>query len=248
LNKHQKEGKLLTAKDKRKREQRTGLRWQARRSGARQRLGTFGLLGAAIVLVVAVLAGLVLLDQRRSSPAQTQEPDVSLDKSEGAAAAPVVVVEYADFQCPYCRQFAFGPEQRIRTEYISQGQVRFAFRHMAFIGPESLWAAAASECANEQGRFWDYHNLLFERQGGENVGDFSQDRLKGFAVDLGLDRNQFNQCLDSGKYQDKVQQETTQGQQLGVRGTPTVFVNGQLIENGSRYETLKAAIEAALRP
>lgn len=237
----------MASKDKRKIKQKTRLRARTRRSGARQGLGTYGLLGGMIALVVIVLAIIIMLDRGRNTPPQTLPPDVSLDKSEGAETAPVVVVEYADFQCPYCRQFALGPEQRVRTEYISQGQVRFAFRHLAFIGPESLWAAEASECANEQGHFWDYHDLLYERQGGENVGDFSQDHLKGFAVDLGLDQNEFNQCLDSGKYQDKVQQEVTQAQQLGVHSTPTLFVNGQLIDNGSSYEALKAAIEAALR-
>lgn len=125
-------------------------------------------------------------------------------------------------------------------------KVRFTFRHFAFIGDESRWAAEATECANEQGRFWDYYDKLFEEQGGENVGAFNRNNLKGFAADLGLDAEQFNQCLDSGKYQDKVQQETTEGQQRGVRGTPTLFVNGQLIRDGSNYQALQAAIEAAL--
>lgn len=129
---------------------------------------------------------------------------------------------------------------------MDTGQVRFAFRHFAFIGDESRWAAEAAECASEQGHFWDYYDKLFEEQAGENVGAFSRDNLKRVAADLGLDAEQFNQCLDSGKYQDKVQQETTEGQRLGVRGTPTLFVNGQLIRDGSNYQALQAAIEAAL--
>jgi protein-disulfide isomerase len=124
--------------------------------------------------------------------------------------------------------------------------VRFAFRQFAFIGDESRWAAEATECAGEQDRFWDYYDKLFEEQAGENVGAFSKENLKRFASDLGLDRDQFDQCLDSGKYTEKVQQETAQGQQAGVRGTPTLFVNGQLIEGGAEYEILKAAIDAEL--
>jgi protein-disulfide isomerase len=124
--------------------------------------------------------------------------------------------------------------------------VRFAFRQFAFIGDESRWAAEATECASEQERFWDYYDKLFEEQAGENVGAFSIENLKRFASDLGLDRTQFDQCLDSGKYTEKVQQETAQGQQAGVRGTPTLFVNGQLIEGGAQYEILKAAIDAEL--
>lgn len=129
---------------------------------------------------------------------------------------------------------------------MNQGQVRFAFRHFAFLGDESRRAAEASECANEQGRFWDYYDKVFAEQTGENVGAFSQENLKRFAADLGLDKGQFNQCLDSGRYSAKVQQETTQGQQEGVRGTPSVLVNGRLIERGSDYQVLRAAIEAAL--
>ena len=124
--------------------------------------------------------------------------------------------------------------------------MRFAFRQFAFIGAESRWAAEASECANEQDRFWDYYDKLFEEQAGENVGAFGQENLKLFAADLGLDTEQFNQCLDTGKYREKVQQETTEGQQNGVRGTPTLFVNGQLIEQGADYQVLQAAIETAL--
>lgn len=129
---------------------------------------------------------------------------------------------------------------------MSKGQVRFVFRQFAFVGNESRWAAEASECANEQGRFWDYYDKLFKEQDGENVGAFGKENLMRYATDLGLNAAQFNQCLDSGKYTAKVQQETTQGRQEGVRGTPTVFVNGQLIEGGADYRVLRAAIETAL--
>jgi len=124
--------------------------------------------------------------------------------------------------------------------------VRFVFRHFAFLGDESRWAAEAAECANEQGRFWDYYEKLFAEQAGENVGTFSLENLKRFAAELGLDTKRFNQCLDSGKYSAKVQRETLQGRQEGVRGTPTVFVNGRLVEDGGDYAALRAAIEAVL--
>ncbi len=130
---------------------------------------------------------------------------------------------------------------------MDTGKVRFAFRHFAFIGQESSWAAEASECANEQGRFWDYYDKLFEEQAGENVGAFSKENLKRFAAELGLDTEQFNQCLDSGKYQEKVRQETLEGKRAGVRGTPTLFVNGQLIERGGDYRVLSAVIESELQ-
>ena len=212
------------------------------------------LLGVIALVVVAVSAFAILVPESRGVTAQSQSsqpvsmnPDeVSLDKSVGPADAPVVVVEYADFQCPYCKQFADSTERQVKENYVDAGQVRFVFRHLAFIGSESLWAAQAAECANEQDRFWDYHDKLFAEQGGENVGAFSQDNLKRFAAELGLDTLQFNECLDSNEYQTKVEQEVAQAQRLGIRSTPSVFVNGQLIENASNYQVLQTAIERAL--
>ncbi len=129
---------------------------------------------------------------------------------------------------------------------MGTGRVRFVFRHFAFLGDESRWAAEASECADEQGRFWEYYDKLFKEQSGENVGVFSKENLIRFAADLDLNTAQFAPCLDSGKYAAQVQQESAQGRQEGVRGTPTLFVNGQRIEGGSDYRLLRSAIEMAL--
>jgi protein-disulfide isomerase len=172
--------------------------------------------------------------------------EISLDKSTGEEKAPVIVVEYGDFQCPACQYFFQTSVKQLKDEYVQSGKVRFVFRQYAFLGDESQWAAEASECANEQGRFWDYYDKLYQEQNGENVGIFSKDNLKKFAVDLKLDTAGFNQCLDAGRYTEKVKQETQEGQQAGVRGTPSVFVNGQYVEEGINYPTLKAAVEAAL--
>lgn len=138
-------------------------------------------------------------------------------------------------------------ERRLAEDYIENGQVRFAFRHLAFLGNESRWAAEATECANEQDQFWAYYDKLFAEQGPQsNQGAYSLENLKTFAADIGLETDQFNQCLDDGKYRNKVQQESDEAQSLGVNSTPTVFVNGQLIRNGSDYQTLQTAVEAAL--
>jgi protein-disulfide isomerase len=212
-------------------------------------LKSYSLIIGVIALAVIAVAAWAIFGPERSRSAQSQlfDPaEISLDKSIGPEDAPVVIVEYSDFQCPYCQQFAAGPGRQIKQDYVDKGQVRFVYRNMAFIGTESLWAAEASECANEQGRFWDYHDKLFEEQAGENVGAFSRENLKRFAAELELDTQQFTQCLDSDKYKDKVQQETDEAGRLGVRSTPALFVNGRLIENGSNYQVLQAAIETAL--
>ena len=213
---------------------------QNQRAGLRPRVVVLGLTSILIFLAVGAFAVWPKSDKT------TQTAPANLDKSKGAANAPVTVLEYGDFQCPACQRFFSDTERRLKEEYVSKEQVRFVFRNFAFIGNESRWAAEASECANEQGRFWDYHDQLYEKQGGENVGTFSKENLKRFAVDLGLNAEQFNPCLDSGKYAAKVQQELAQGRQEGVRGTPSVFVNGKLIEGGVDYQVLRRTIELVL--
>jgi protein-disulfide isomerase len=198
-----------------------------------------------VVVAVIVVAVIVLLDQGRTGPGAGDEAG-ALDKSLGAADAPVVVMEYADFQCPYCKLFAEGPGRQLKTDYVESGQVRFVFRHLAFLGNESVWAAEAAECAEEQDRFWDYHDKLFEEQGAENSGALAMDNLKRFAVDLGLDTARFDECLDSHRYRDQVQAERAEAERRRINATPTLLVNGQLIQGGASYPVLRAAIESAL--
>jgi protein-disulfide isomerase len=207
-------------------------------------LKTYGLIAVVVVVAVIVVAILVILTQGQS-PAPT--PAELAGESQGATDAPVVVVEYADYQCPYCRQWFLGPYPQLKTDYIDTDQVRLVFRNLAFIGNESIWAAEAAECAGDQGQFWAYHDLLFQKQGPENSGAFSRNNLKQVAASLGLDTAQFNQCLDSGKYLSLVQQQSAGAQSLGIHSTPSFLVNSQLVQNGSNYPDLNAAIEVALK-
>lgn len=217
-------------------------RGQSRRgSGSR----TYLLLAGAVILSIVAVGLLVLFDEGRDPPTG-ESGGTSPEKSLGAANAPVVVVEYSDFQCPYCAQFATGTGQKLREEYVASGDVRFVYRHMAFIGDESTRAAEASECANEQGRFWDYHDRLFAEQVGENRGTYAKDNLKRFAFELGLDTEQFDQCLDSGKYRAQVQADFRDAQLRQITSTPSILVNERLVPNGASYQVLQAAIEAAL--
>ena len=124
--------------------------------------------------------------------------------------------------------------------------MRFEYHHFAFLGAESTWAAEASECANEQGQFWPYHDTLFANQRGENQGAFSRDALKNFAAAIGLDEAAFNECLDSGRYRDAVQRETTAARQRDVRTTPTFIINGEKVEGAIPLARLQSRIEAEL--
>jgi protein-disulfide isomerase len=127
--------------------------------------------------------------------------------------------------------------------YVKTGIVRFGYQHMAFLGPESKWAAEASECADEQGKFWEYHEKLFASHSGENQGAFSRENLKKFAVDLRLDGAKFNACLDSGKYSSIVEKETASVQAVGVTSTPAFLINGQPLSGAQPFETFQKAIE-----
>ena len=121
--------------------------------------------------------------------------------------------------------------------------VRFGYFHFAFLGPESQWAAEASECAAEQDTFWEYHDRLFDSQSGENQGAFSKDNLKQFAADLGLDTQAFDECLDSGKYAATVEDETQSAQSLGVRSTPSFLINGRPVVGAQSFEVFQQYIE-----
>ncbi len=164
---------------------------------------------------------------------------------KGDPNAPVTILEFSDFQCPYCGRFFAQVEPEINRQSVESGQARVGYIHFAFLGPESLWAAEASECAADQDAFWEYHDKLFSSQNGENKGAFSKDNLKGFAADLGLDTDAFNQCLDGGKYTRYVQSQVDFGRQIGVQSTPTFLVNGIPVVGAQPFEAFQQAIEAS---
>lgn len=196
-----------------------------------------------VVVVVLVGIGAIALQQNQK---KAEPVEVSQDKSIGNAEASVIVVEYGDYQCPACGQFASTVKPKIVEEFVKTGQVRFVFRSFQFIGEESQWAAEAAECANEQGKYWEYYDKLYSSQAGENAGTFRKENLEGFAVELGLQTEQFNQCLASGKYTEKVKAETMEAQRLGLRSTPSILVNGELVDGGAQYEILSAKILQAV--
>jgi protein-disulfide isomerase len=165
---------------------------------------------------------------------------------KGDANAPVTLIEFSDFQCPYCGRFATGAARHIDDEYVNSGKVRFGYWHVAFLGEESQWAAEASECAADQDKFWEYHDKLFDSQNGENQGAFSKDNLKKFAADMKLDTAAFNACLDSGKYTKMVQDRTAMANQLGVNSTPAFIVNGRPLLGAQPFEAFQQIIENEL--
>lgn len=124
----------------------------------------------------------------------------------------------------------------------------FGYQHFAFLGPESQWSAEASECAGDQDKFWEYHDLLFASQAGENQGAFAKDKLKLLASNLGLDSAAFNECMDTDKYAGFVQTQSANARTLGVRSTPTFVLNGQPIVGAQEFQVFQQAIEGLLGP
>lgn len=166
---------------------------------------------------------------------------------KGDPNAPVTMIEFGDFQCPFCGRFFAQTEPRVNQAYIASGKVRFGYFHFAFLGQESTWAAEASECASDQDKFWEYHDKVYGSQSGENQGAFSKDNLKKFAQELGLDTQAFNECLDSGKYTSLVQQQTDFASSINVRSTPTFLINGQAVIGAQPYEIFQQTFDALLK-
>lgn len=165
----------------------------------------------------------------------------------GDSNAPVTIVEFGDFQCPFCGRFSTDTEPQIDEAYIQSGKVRFGYFNFAFLGQESNWAAEAAECASDQNKFWEYHDMLYSSQSGENQGAFNKDNLKKFAEDLGLDTSAFNECFDSGKYAQLIQEESSTASSMGVRSTPTFFINGQAVVGAQPFEIFQQTIDSFLK-
>ncbi len=209
------------------------------------------LLLAAVAIAGAVAAILILFTagggKEKERPPTSHTLTVPAQGNVlGYPEAPVTIIEYSDFQCPFCRRFALETKRLIMADYIEAGQVKLEYRHYAFLGPESLSAAEAAECAGEQGQFWPYHDILFQRQGRENSGVFSRQNLVAFAQELGLDLEAFTSCLDTGKYRQKVISQREEGQALGVQGTPTFIIGRYLVRGAQPYEVFRQAIDQAL--
>ncbi len=164
----------------------------------------------------------------------------------GSPDAKVVIVEYADFQCSACRFMALNTTPDLIKEFVDTGIVRLEFRHFAHYGTESNWAGMASECANEQGAFWEFHDHLYNVQQQPNTGVFTTNRLKSYASRVGLNSEAFNECLASGKYRQKILQQTQEAISRGGTGTPTVFINNIKLGGAPSMAQLRGLIQREL--
>ncbi len=161
----------------------------------------------------------------------------------GSKDAPITMVEFADFQCPFCKEFHDKALGKIKSEYVDSGIVKFYFLHFPFLGSESNAAAAAAECARQQNKFWEFHDLLYKNQGMENGGAFEDKALLKLAGQLELNLDKFNSCRANPKTAEAVKQQLDIGQQHGVEATPTVFINGAKYEGSNPFSAYQSLIE-----
>lgn len=167
----------------------------------------------------------------------------------GKSDAKVTIVEFSDFQCPYCRAFFEDTYGQIKKQYVDTGKVRIIYRDYPLsFHPAAKPAALAANCANEQGKFWEYHDKMFTEQGKQGTGtiSFGANELKAWASQIGMNMSQFNSCLDSAKYAAAVDEDTKAGSAAGVTGTPSFFIDGELIVGAQPFATFKATIDKAL--
>jgi protein-disulfide isomerase len=165
----------------------------------------------------------------------------------GNSNAKVTIVEFADFRCPFCEKFFTDTLSQIKKDYVDTGKAKFYFRNFPFLGDASIVAANAAECANDQGKFWEFHDYLYKNQPSESdTSMYNADTLSQAAATLGLNSDQFKTCLTNKTDQAKTNKDLSEGQAAGVSGTPTLFINGIAIIGAQPYSAFKTIIDKEL--
>lgn len=212
------------------------------------------LLLVVVGVALLVTAFLIAQNNRPIGAILTPEPRSYAQtdgQSIGDPNAPVKMVNYSDYQCPFCQRFHEETFPLILRDYIETGKVHYTYRNFTVVGgggagSESFNAAKASVCANEQGRFFEYHDMLFANQTGENIGDFTERRLYAMADLVGLEAEAFDRCFKSGAAADAVNGDKAAGMQAGINSTPSFVINGTLFLGAQPYGEFQKAIDAAL--
>lgn len=180
--------------------------------------------------------------------AQPNAPSIDMatliddDHVKGDSDAPVTIVEWSDFECPFCARFYRDTLAQIESEYIDTGKVKLVYRDFPLgFHAQAQKSAEAAECAGEQDKFWEMHDILFEQGVAGGVDSFKQ-----FASDIGLNTAEFNECLDSGSMAAEVAKDMRDGQAVGITGTPGFIINGKKVSGAQPFSAFKQVIDAAL--
>jgi len=212
--------------------------------------------GIAAVVIIAIIAS--------ASVSQTGNEALNLDMGQthgtvstamgspilGSDLAPITIIEFGDYQCEQCYNWYHNTKDSIVQNYIETGKANLIFVDLAILGRDSPKAAAATYCAEEQGKYWEYHDLLYNFQEGVDSGWANSERLKAFAFSLELDKELFDSCVDSGKFAKRVQFNTNEAKKQGATGTPTfIIVNSegqQKIGGAQPYSVFQKVLDAMI--
>ena len=217
---------------------------------------------AALVAVVAVVLPRVTDDAAAEPDPAATTTQESVDPQYGDLAAfarrtpkdptamgqvdaPVVMVAYSDFQCPYCGKFARDTEKTLIKKYVDTGVLRIEWRDFPYLGDESVLSAHAARAAAEQGKFWEYHDALYAKQSPPNSGALTRDYLIGLAKKMGLDVGKFTTDMDSKLSEKLVRHDFDEALSIGLSGTPSFLINGTPIIGAMPLEDFEASIKRA---
>lgn len=176
----------------------------------------------------------------------------SFAKFKGSSSATINLVKFGDYQCPFCKRFFDKTEPQLYKEYVDTGKARFYFLDVSILGDDSVTLGQGAWCADEQGKYYEYHDYMYSNQGEENSGWGSPDKVKNLVGNIqGLDVAEFSQCLDSKKYESRNQQLTKFSGQVGLTGTPTMFIGNSemdytMITGAQPYSVFKEVIDRGL--
>jgi protein-disulfide isomerase len=230
------------------------------RTGWRATVDSFGGLTtiAGVILVLAVVGGLIIASRPPTAGPSTvgyvsRVRAQTSGRIAGNPAAPVRIIEFGDYQCPFCHDFWRDTEPLLQREFVDPGIASLEFRDFIVVGPESRTAAQGAACAAAQGLFWPAHDILYLRQGArENAGVYSSDNVKRFVREAAsatpgtkFDLAAFDRCLDSGEQRAAVDAMAAEASAAGVRSTPTFMINGKIVTGAVTIEALRAQITAA---
>lgn len=215
-------------------------------------------IGAVVVLAVLFIASIftggfnsgsgetniqgAVPTQVPSAPSLNLEDLMDDDEIKGDPDAPVTIIEWSDFECPFCARFYSETLWKIDQEYIQTGKVKFVYRDFPLsFHANAQKAAEAAECAGEQGKYFEMHDKLFEEGVDGGVSSFKQ-----FAEDLNLNQEEFDECLDSGEMASEIKKDMSDGTALGITGTPGFIINGQKVSGAQPFSVFQQIIEGEL--
>ena len=205
-----------------------------------------------LLVAVALIGGGVLWFGSRRQPAPPATAPIPIAAADGfhgftlgSDSAKVEVTEYSDFECPFCASFATVQMPVIRQQLITTGKVRWRYRDFPLpVHQFSRYAALAAQCAGEQGKFWEMHDQLFSNHQWAQTGKNPASLFRDFARTIGLDIDKYDACVDGQRYAGRIQASVQEGEALGVRGTPSFFVGGQMFQGRATSDDFKALFDS----